>query len=128
MKFATSCVTMLWVILVTVGCSPPPAHTVNARPPAGATHLVFVGNGWYTFEWRDQCFLFKSGGKGSLGLGHITKIDCDGLKLQVPPLDARAPFDRDFNLYQLINSEDAWNNEIKIQSQNDKGVSGDTQD
>ena len=74
--FATSYVTLLWVVLVTTACAPP-AMTTNTRPPIAATHLDNVGNGWYTFEWRDQCFLFKSGGKGSYGLGHITKIDCD---------------------------------------------------
>lgn len=58
-----------------LACSPA-ALTTNARAPADATNLDNVGNGWYTFEWRKQCFLYKSGGKGSYGLGHITTINC----------------------------------------------------
>lgn len=74
-----------WIILtvvltvvsgVAVGCSPPPAFTANTRPPGGATNLENVHNGWYTFEWRGECFLLKSGGRRSYGLGHITTISC----------------------------------------------------
>ncbi len=73
-----------WIILtvvltvvsgIAVSCAPP-AYTVNTRPPGGSTNITNVSNGWYTFEWRGDCFLLKTGGKGSAMVGHVTTISC----------------------------------------------------
>lgn len=64
------------LILVLIGCAPP-ANTVNTRPPRGATNITNVSNGWYTFEWRGDCFLLKTGGsRYSAMVGYVTTISC----------------------------------------------------
>jgi len=69
-------VALLILLGILMGCLAPPALTTNTRPPGGATNMTNVHNGWHTFEWRGECFLMKSGGKGDFGIGHITTISC----------------------------------------------------
>ena len=68
--------TVLILAVMLVGCAPPGAMTTYTRPPGGAANVTNVHNGWVTFEWRGECFLMKSGGKGNFGIGHITTISC----------------------------------------------------
>ena len=67
---------ILLLVMLLVSCGPPPAYTLNTRPPGGAMNMKNVMNGWYTFEWQGECFLMKTGGQGSAMIGHITTISC----------------------------------------------------
>lgn len=45
---------------------------VTVGTPSGATNIEYLNEQWYTFEWRDQCFL----GMKYWRHASVTKIDC----------------------------------------------------
>lgn len=64
------------LVAISVGCSS--AEGGKNDYPVGATNIRYVGNGWETFEWEGQCFLYHENGAALLNNYDriLTKIDC----------------------------------------------------
>lgn len=64
------------LVAISVGCSS--AEGGKSDFPVGSTNIRYVGNGWVTFEWEGQCFLYHENGASLLNNYDrvLTKIDC----------------------------------------------------
>ena len=79
-SIATAVYAVLLSLLVFVAACDEPsrqerfeAAAVRVGVPTGATNIQFIDGQWYTFEWKDQCFLAMQYWRHA----SVTKIDCE---------------------------------------------------
>lgn len=71
---------ILLLALMVCGCTVEQMSTPTTVTalPSDATELVSVGNGWYSFKWKGQCFLTQQHGQPGFNTFDrvLTRIEC----------------------------------------------------
>lgn len=76
-------VIMVSGIALLTGCDEPAyeerqSNAIHTRGvPTDATNVVIIGNNWYTFEWRGQCFLGRYSHGNTTGTAQLTRVECE---------------------------------------------------
>lgn len=48
-------------------------YALESELPAGSTNVQYRSNGWWTFDFEEQCYLIRLNTVGNKGFGFITQ-------------------------------------------------------